>query len=45
LAVGVDGSPVKHILLRFDVAGLGGRQVLSAKLRLYCSDPSSLGGE
>jgi hypothetical protein len=44
-SVGVDGSPVKHILLRFDVAGLGGRPVLSAKLRVYCVDPSSLGGE
>ena len=42
---GVDGSPVKHVLLRFDVTGLGGRPVLSAKLRLYCVDPSSVGGE
>ncbi len=44
-AVGVDGSPVKHVLLGFDVMGLGGLRVLSAKLRLYCVDPSSVGGE
>lgn len=44
--IGVDQSPdVKHILLMFDVSGLQGRPVVSAKLRLYCVDPSSFGGE
>src|SRR5204863_2594177 len=31
--------------LRFNVADTGGRQVLSAKLRLHCVDPSSKGGD
>jgi chitodextrinase len=44
-AIGTDGSPVKHILLTFNVSGLLGRPVVSAKLRLYCVDPSGLGGE
>ncbi len=43
---GVDASPdVKHVLLRFDVSGLLGRPVVSAKLRLYCVDASGFGGE
>ena len=41
----VDGSPVKRSLLRFTVAGVGTNGVASAKLRLYCVDPSSFGGE
>jgi hypothetical protein len=41
----VDGSPVKRSLLRFMVAGVGTNGVASAKLRLYCVDPSSFGGE
>jgi hypothetical protein len=41
----VDGSPVKRSLLRFTVAGIGTHGVASAKLRLYCVDPSSFGGE
>ena len=41
----VDGSPVKRSLLRFTVAGVGTHGVASAKLRLYCVDPSSFGGE
>ena len=40
----VDNSPVKHILLKFNVSGLAGRQVTGAKLRLYDSDPSPAGG-
>ncbi len=39
-----DNSPIKTMLLRFAVSGISGRQVLSAKLRLYCVDPSSVGG-
>ena len=41
----VDNSPVKHILLRFNVTGLAGRQVTGAKLRLYGADPSPKGGD
>jgi hypothetical protein len=44
-SVQVDGSPVKRSLLRFTVAGVGAHGVASAKLRLYCVDPSSFGGE
>ena len=40
----VDGSPVKEILLKFNVTGLAGRPVTSARLRLYTTDPSSVGG-
>jgi chitodextrinase len=43
-AIGTDNSPIKRILLTFPVYGIGGRQVLSAKLRLYCVDPSGFGG-
>jgi Zn-dependent metalloprotease len=41
----VDNSPIKHFLLKFDVSGLNGKQVVSAKLRLYNVDPSSKGGD
>jgi hypothetical protein len=41
----VDNSPVKNALLKFNVAGVDTRTVLSAKLRLYCLDPSPFGGE
>jgi hypothetical protein len=44
-SVQVDGSPVKRSLLRFTVAGVGTHGVAAAKLRLYCVDPSSFGGE
>ena len=40
----VDGSPLKHTLLRFTVSGVGSAQVLSAKLRLYDVDSSNAGG-
>ena len=40
----VDNSPVKHLLLKFTVSGIGGRTVQSAKLRLYAFDPSPSGG-
>ena len=43
-SIQVDNSPVKHILLKFSVSGLAGRTVTSAKLRLYCVDPSDIGG-
>jgi hypothetical protein len=40
----VDNSPIRNALLKFSVSGVGTRTVLSAKLRLYCVDGSSLGG-
>src|SRR5215211_1553822 len=42
--VATDNSPVKHMLLKFTVSGVAGRTVTSAKLRLYCADPSDVGG-
>jgi hypothetical protein len=41
----VDNSPVKNILLKFNVSGLSGQTITSAKLRLYAVDPSSKGGD
>ena len=41
----VDNSPVKNILIRFTVSGVGTRSVTAAKLRLACIDPSSRGGD
>jgi acid phosphatase type 7 len=40
----VDNSPVRNVLLKFAVSGVGTRQVVSAKLRLYCEDASGVGG-
>jgi parallel beta-helix repeat protein len=40
----VDNSPVKDILIKFTVSGLGGKTISSVKLRLYCVDPSTAGG-
>jgi acid phosphatase type 7 len=41
----VDNSPIRNLLLKFTVSGIGTRSVLSAKLRLYCVDGSPFGGE
>jgi hypothetical protein len=41
----VDNSPIRNLLLKFTVSGIGTRSVLSAKLRLYCVDASPFGGE
>jgi len=41
----VDNSPIKHILIKFNISGLNGKHVTSAKLRLYNADPSSKGGD
>jgi|GEM_PF-2114998 len=41
----VDNSPIKHFLIRFNVSGLNGKQVSSAKLRLYNVDAASKGGD
>ena len=40
----VDNSPVRHTLLKFNVSGIGSNTVAGAKLRLYCLDGSSAGG-
>jgi chitodextrinase len=40
----VDNSPVRNVLLKFVVSGVGTRQLVSAKLRLYCEDASGVGG-
>lgn len=40
-----DASPVEAALLKFDVAGVAGRSVVSAKLRLYVKNASNRGGE
>jgi hypothetical protein len=39
-----DGSPIKNLLMRFDVSGVGSGTVASAKLRLFNVDSSSIGG-
>jgi acid phosphatase type 7 len=44
-AVEVDNSPVKWGLFRFSVTGVQGRTVHAAKLRLYCTDASTAGGQ
>jgi parallel beta-helix repeat protein len=44
-SIQVDNSPVKNFLLKFTVSGVGGRPITSAKLRLYCVDPSDRGGD
>lgn len=44
-SIHVDNSPVKHFLLKFTVTGIGSRTVASARLRLYCVDPASVGGD
>ena len=40
-----DNSPIKNLLLRFTVSGIGTHSIVSAKLRLYCVDPSGYGGD
>ena len=40
----VDGSPVKHILIKFAVTGVGTQEVAGAKLKLYNVNASALGG-
>jgi chitodextrinase len=42
--VQVDGSPTKNGLLRFQVSGIAGREVVSAVLELYCVDSGGSGG-
>jgi RHS repeat-associated protein len=40
----VDNSPIRNFLLKFEVSGINGNSVVSAKLRLYNSDGSDVGG-
>ncbi len=40
----VDNSPVKHVLLRFDLSAVGTQAVTRAVLRLRVTDSSSMGG-
>ena len=40
-----DNQPVQHLLLKFSVSGIGTRTVVSAKLRLFCTDSSNRGGD
>jgi len=39
-----DNSPVRHSLWKFNVSGIGSSTVAGVKLRLYCLDGSSSGG-
>jgi hypothetical protein len=39
-----DSGPDVHSLLKFNVSGIAGRQIVSAKLQLYCIDSSPTGG-
>lgn len=41
----VDNSPVKHALLKFNVSGINGQSIASAKLRLYTVDGGDKGGD
>jgi hypothetical protein len=40
-----DNSPIRNMLIKFNVSGVGTQTVVSAKLRIYCVDPSPFGGE
>jgi Calcineurin-like phosphoesterase len=43
-AISLDAKPAERGLLRFAVSGVGTGGVASAKLRLYCTNPSASGG-
>jgi len=40
-----DNSPIRNMLLKFTVSGIGSKPIFSVKLRLYCVDGSPFGGE
>ncbi|HKF90153.1 MAG TPA: DNRLRE domain-containing protein [Acidimicrobiia bacterium] len=42
--INIDKDPLKDFLLKFNLSGLAGRQVISAKLRLNCVNASTNGG-
>ena len=39
-----DENPVRDLLVKYRLTGLAGRQILGAKIRLYCIDSASFGG-
>lgn len=41
----IDNSPVKDVLMKFNVTGLTGKSITGAKLRLWNTDPSAKGGD
>ena len=43
--VETDNRPVQHFLMKFDISGVGDREVTSATLRLHCMDKSNKGGD
>ncbi len=43
-AVEIDNSPIMNTLMKFNVTGVNGRKITDAKLRLYVTNPSSIGG-
>lgn len=40
-----DNNPVKHFLIKFNVSGTSGKQILGAKIRLFARDSSDHGGD
>lgn len=44
LYLNADNSPVVDMLLKFNVSGINGRRVVSAKLKLYCNEASAVTG-
>jgi hypothetical protein len=45
ISMSVDGSPLKDLLLKFTVSGVGASSIISAKVRLYCLDGATRGGD
>jgi hypothetical protein len=41
----VDSNALKHFMLKFVVSGVSGQSISNAKLRLYSTDSSPIGGE
>ena len=44
VVIEADSSPIKNALIQFDVAGLSGREIASATMRLYVTNSSPDGG-
>jgi len=44
-SIDVDADPLKDFLLKFNVSGISGREIVGAKLRLYAVDGSTNGGD
>ena len=45
ISMSADNLPIKHILQKFTVSGVGTGSVTSVKLRLYCVSASPTGGD